>query len=67
MPTYDYKCRACGKDFEFFQSISEQPKTKCPACGKRQLERLLGTGVEDEYIFFEHLSFEDIPGIAQAQ
>jgi putative FmdB family regulatory protein len=45
MPTYDYECRACGKSFEFFQSISEPPKTKCPACRKRKLERQLGTGV----------------------
>ena len=44
MPTYDYECRSCGKTFEFFQSISEPLKTKCPACGKRKLERLLGTG-----------------------
>ena len=44
MPTYDYECRACGKAFEFFHSISEPPKTKCPACGKRKLVRLLGTG-----------------------
>lgn len=44
MPTYDYECRACGKAFEFFQSISAPVKTKCPACGKRKLERLLGTG-----------------------
>ena len=36
MPTYDYECRACGKTFEVFQSMSEAPKKKCPACGKQK-------------------------------
>ena len=44
MPTYDYECRACGKSFEFFQSIAEAPKKKCPACGKQKLQRLIGPG-----------------------
>ena len=44
MPTYDYECRACGKTFEFFQSMSEAPKRKCPECGKQKLERLIGPG-----------------------
>lgn len=44
MPTYDYECRECGQSFEFFQRISEAPKTVCPACGKPKLERLIGPG-----------------------
>jgi putative FmdB family regulatory protein len=43
MPTYDYTCKACGKDFEIFHSMSEV-KRKCPACGKSALERQIGTG-----------------------
>ena len=44
MPTYDYECDACGHDFELFQQISENPKKKCPECGKQKLRRLFGTG-----------------------
>lgn len=44
MPTYDYRCRACGHEMELFQSMSDAPKRKCPACGKNTLERLIGTG-----------------------
>jgi putative FmdB family regulatory protein len=44
VPTYDYKCKACGKSFEIFHSMTEKARTKCPACGKNALERQLGTG-----------------------
>jgi putative FmdB family regulatory protein len=44
MPTYDYECDACEHTFEEFQSITEAPKRKCPACGKNKLRRLFGTG-----------------------
>jgi putative FmdB family regulatory protein len=44
MPTYDYKCNACGHAFERFQSITSPPITKCPECGKNKVKRLLGTG-----------------------
>ncbi|MGH7245064.1 MAG: FmdB family zinc ribbon protein [Phycisphaerales bacterium] len=44
MPTYDYKCNACGNAFEEFQSMSAPHLKKCPKCGKNKLERLIGTG-----------------------
>jgi putative FmdB family regulatory protein len=44
MPTYDYKCKACGHTLEIFQSMKDAPKRKCPNCGKNALERLIGTG-----------------------
>ncbi len=44
MPTYDYKCKACGHTFALFQSMSENPKKKCPSCGRMTLVRLIGTG-----------------------
>ena len=44
MPTYDYKCKACGHTFALFQSMSEKPKKKCPSCGRMALVRLIGTG-----------------------
>jgi putative FmdB family regulatory protein len=44
MPTYDYRCNACNHEFELFQSMSDSPKRTCPKCGKKKLERLIGTG-----------------------
>jgi len=44
MPTYEYKCTACGHTFEQFQSITAAPIKKCPNCGKSKVKRLLGTG-----------------------
>ncbi len=44
MPTYDYRCDACGHTFEQFQSITASPMKKCPGCGKLKLKRLFGVG-----------------------
>jgi len=44
MPTYEYQCKRCKHRFEAFQSITDKPLVKCPACGKRVLERLIGGG-----------------------
>jgi putative FmdB family regulatory protein len=44
MPTYEYKCDACGNKFEKFQSMSAAPIKKCPKCGKSKVRRLIGTG-----------------------
>ena len=44
MPTYDYRCNACGHEFELFQSMSDSVKKKCPECSRLALERLIGTG-----------------------
>jgi putative FmdB family regulatory protein len=44
MPTYDYRCAACGHELEVFHSIREPALTKCPQCKKPRLERLIGPG-----------------------
>ena len=44
MPTYDYVCEACGHAFEHFQSMSSKRLRTCPKCGKRKLDRLVGSG-----------------------
>ena len=44
MPTYEYHCDACAHNFDEFQSIKEEPLTKCPQCGKKKLRRVFGTG-----------------------
>ncbi|MBN1846227.1 MAG: zinc ribbon domain-containing protein [Sedimentisphaerales bacterium] len=44
MPTYEYRCSACGHRFEEFQSITAKPIRKCPACRKNKVERLISGG-----------------------
>jgi putative FmdB family regulatory protein len=44
MPTYEYKCDACGFRFERFQSITAKPVRKCPKCGKSKVKRLISAG-----------------------
>ena len=51
MPTYDYHCQKCGKNFEAFQSMRDEPFQKCPKelCqmskwGHGKVKQLLGTG-----------------------
>jgi putative FmdB family regulatory protein len=44
MPTYDYVCDACEHQFELFHSMKDEPKRKCPKCGRQKLRRLIGPG-----------------------
>jgi putative FmdB family regulatory protein len=44
MPTYEYTCKACGHNFDEFQSITADPLKKCPECGKLKLRRGFGGG-----------------------
>lgn len=44
MPTYEYQCQSCGHRFEEFQSMKDEPLTKCPECKKKKLQRLIGAG-----------------------
>lgn len=44
MPTYDYGCDACGKQWEMEQRISADPIKKCPKCGKMKARRLISGG-----------------------
>ena len=44
MPTYEYKCDACGHAFEEFQQITDKPLRTCPNCKRRKLRRLIGAG-----------------------
>src|ERR1700739_4701835 len=51
MPTYEYHCEKCRKNFELFQSMKDAPLKQCPkeqcrqkTWGKGRVKRLLGTG-----------------------
>lgn len=43
MPTYEYECDKCGGQFEYFQAMSDAPKTVCEKCGGH-LTKLLSAG-----------------------
>lgn len=44
MPTYEYSCLRCGKDFEVFQSMKDAPLKVC-TCGKKgKVRRNIGGG-----------------------
>jgi putative FmdB family regulatory protein len=44
MPTYEYRCKSCGHEFEKFQSITAKSLRKCSVCGKSSIKRLIGAG-----------------------
>src|ERR1700722_11006496 len=44
MPTYEYKCDACGSEFERFQSTPAPAVKTCPKCGKKKVRRLISAG-----------------------
>ena len=37
MPTYEYKCDACGYTFEKFQNMTDKPIKSCPKCDANTL------------------------------
>ena len=43
MPTYVYRCRECGRQFEHFEKMTSRVKMrKCPACGGRGERQISG-------------------------
>ncbi len=43
MPTYDYQCEKCGKQFTLTQSMAEHDKkqTVCPECKSDKIIQLI--------------------------
>ena len=44
MPTYEYVCTKCGREWELFQSILAAPEKSCPKCGRATAKRKIGMG-----------------------
>src|SRR6266545_4021316 len=51
MPTYEYLCEKCGREFEKFQSMAEKPLKTCPkelcglkSWGKGRVRKLISAG-----------------------
>ena len=43
MPTYEYKCEACGHALTELQGMNDPPLSTCPHCGG-SLRRLVSAG-----------------------
>lgn len=43
MPTYEYKCPGCARQFEIIQRMSDEPLVECPECNG-PVKRLIGAG-----------------------
>lgn len=41
MPIYEYRCEACGHEFEKLQKISDPAITECPVCQKNEVKKLI--------------------------
>lgn len=44
MPTYDYKCKDCDKVFEHFQSMKDEPLTRCLCEKNGSVTRMISSG-----------------------
>ena len=42
MPTYEYRCKNCGHEFDIVQSFSEDSLTECPSCHEQTLKKVFG-------------------------
>jgi len=43
MPTYEYECDKCKKNFDLFQNMKDEPIKKCTKCGGK-VHRLISGG-----------------------
>jgi putative FmdB family regulatory protein len=41
MPTYEYRCNACQREFEIQQKMADADLVHCDACGEDKLEKLI--------------------------
>jgi putative FmdB family regulatory protein len=43
VPTYEFRCRACGEAFELVCPLGERERrSECPACGSREVAQVFG-------------------------
>lgn len=44
MPTYEYHCDSCGKDYDIQQRMSDKPLTTCACGAEGQIHRQMSAG-----------------------
>jgi putative FmdB family regulatory protein len=44
MPTYEYLCTSCGHEWEFEQSIKDEPQKLCQKCNQATARRQISRG-----------------------
>lgn len=44
MPTYNYKCLSCSKEFVVFQSMNDKSISNCKLCESEEIEKLISAG-----------------------
>ena len=42
MPTYEYRCKNCGHQFDIQQAFTDDALTECPSCGESTLKKVFG-------------------------
>lgn len=42
MPLFDYKCEACGHEFEALQKMNADDLVECPECHEPKLKKQIG-------------------------
>ncbi|NLM51773.1 MAG: zinc ribbon domain-containing protein [Firmicutes bacterium] len=42
MPTYEYTCKTCGKNFEVLIKSAEKSNVSCPICKGKDLQEIYG-------------------------
>jgi len=45
VPTYEYVCKSCDRQFDVFQSFSEDPLTTCEVCGGELKKKFGSVGI----------------------
>ncbi|MEO7429010.1 MAG: FmdB family zinc ribbon protein [Acidimicrobiales bacterium] len=43
MPTYEYRCKACGHHLEIVQAFTDDALTQCPSCEAAELRKVFGS------------------------
>lgn len=41
MPTYSYRCKDCGHEFDTVQKMADDALTDCPSCGHPSLFKVI--------------------------
>lgn len=42
MPTYEYRCKNCGHQFDIVQAFTDDALTECPSCNEATLKKVFG-------------------------